>query len=213
MMLKRIIYLSFLCQCSLILLSCSEDPVARPNAYLVIETQIPNVDINGATFSAKVDNFGKSSAISHGFLWGKNHKPDFSEFIINSAFSNVLLPIEGELKNPFSARANTDLKPGDIYHVRNYVITEKDTIMGNIVEFESLGSSRPFIYSVIPNYGSQGDIITVTGENFALNKRIIQVRFNNNYAQVLAELGEPNELMFKIPTTPFNGKVQLILEI
>lgn len=201
----------------LIISSCAEDP--QPREHLrgivnsIVDTQIPEIDVNGATFKAIVHDFDPSEAISHGFLWGKNSTPDFSEFVLRSNFSNVLLQIEGEMKNTFSARVNTDLKPGDEYHFRNYVITANDTIMGNIEAFVSLGSSKPIINSVVPSSGRIGQTITITGENFALYRRAIFIRFGNNYGSVDPEIVNPNELKIRVPYSPIKGKVQMVLEI
>jgi hypothetical protein len=216
-MMKKITYLVAFCSISWTILSCAKDPVPRPRVNernFLIETHNPVVDAIGAIYHATVYEISNSEvAVSHGFLWGKNPSPDFSEFIFGSDFSNINTPVEGELTSYFSARVRTDLKPGEIYHVRNYVITAKDTIMGNIVAFESTGSAKPFIHSVVPNSGIEGDTITISGIHFALDKRIMYVRFNDVYATVLPELGEPNELMIKIPSTSFKGKVNLVLEI
>ena len=98
----------------------------------------------------------------------------------------------GELKNgsSFSSDVTTRLSKEAQYYVRSFLKTDKTTVYGSVVSFQSEGSNGPELISFEPNIGDLGDTITVVGKGFSSLKTENKVFFEGEVSEVIESNGD-----------------------
>lgn len=194
----------FICSVMLMATLFGCDSERYPQEIPIIKTEtITDISQEGAVFTGSVLSLGHNQKIiEYGFVWStvEGAKDLSSKIEMTDLIS----------KGKFSVKAKLYLNVGKKYFVRAYLKTEKVIVFANEITF-SVSLETPVVSAVIPNDGFDGDIITVKGQNFAINKDDIKVTMAGVNAQILAS--SSTEIKIQVPATNKVGKVSLQVEI
>ena len=151
------------CLLTAVISGCEQSQEDIQSEYPIITTLgVTEINAEGVRFNGRFASLGTSVIVDYGFLWSNHQGFDIS----NS--NKVVLH---EVKNSFSARIESTLKPSVTYYVRAFATTETSLVYGDRVEFRSQGSKGPEIHSFFPASGSWGDTLTILGNNFSYLKK------------------------------------------
>lgn len=168
---KKNIFIGFAILLGLItLIKCNNDNIIEREYPIFSSVEISNINENGATFNANIDNLEKFNVIEYGFVWDNQDRKVITKKLNSSNFQ---------------ANITTTLIVNYTYTVRAFIKTKDFLVYSDYYEFKSLGSNAAIISKIEPNTGIWGDTIKLLGENFsyATNKNI--VKFKNIEAKVI----------------------------
>ncbi len=147
--------------------------------YPVILTgEVTHVSDQGATFQARISNFGNKKILEWGFLVSTSENPTLQNgaHVFTAEHSNQ------EFR---SFRVHTSIVKDEVYVVRAYLKTNNEVIYGNQVKFSSKGSQPPVLKGYYPAQARLGDTLTITGSNLWYIKIATKVFFDDVEARVI----------------------------
>jgi len=122
---------------------------------------VTNIDTTGAQLNGGVIKSGTAQVLDFGFLYVE--KPSNIYKTVPDTFS---VSLGTHLEENFSIRIDRNLNKNLNYYVMAYVVTAKETAIGNSVIFKSQSTSPIRITSFSPASVLDGDTLTIFGENF-----------------------------------------------
>lgn len=170
------LFIQFLC--ITFCFTCSEKEIT-PRPYPRIQTlSVDNITTEGARFTAEI-TFASQAIEEHGFLWSVSSGPllDYNSDIINLGAASGT--------GKFSARAERSLAAGKVYYMRAYLKAGGKVVLGNVLEFKSLGSKAPRITSFEPLSGFVKDTVHIRGENFSNRPENVKVMFGDKTGELI----------------------------
>lgn len=171
-MIKIRIYIVFLIM--LCLISCRKDEYILP---IVFTGKVTNITPEGVTAYGKISNVEFDKIIEHGFVWDTRKEPT-----IEHSYIRYL----GELQDTeFTTSIQEALIESTAYHIRAFVIDEKNIVYGQSESFVSLGSKRPEINSFSPVMAYWGDTIYIQGKYLSTKIEEVEVTFNSHASEIL----------------------------
>jgi len=180
--------------------SCQKDAELASREYPFLQTnEVKEIKTTGATFSAVLLTASPKAILDFGFICGDGN----NEFKYSIADEKEI--------NDFEMTMTTDLEEGVEYTCRAYVETEDNVVLGNVVSFVALGSSKPALGSFYPQSGFDGTEVTLNGRNFSKilsNNRVFMEEFE---AQVTAV--SDNSITFRIPESQYLGEVSIYVQV
>ena len=180
----------------LALTGCEQQAEIQPKEFpVVISKLVGSADSTGVTLIAEIVDNGKENITDYGFNWG-NTNAKFTYSLKNK-----------KITDEFSLRVSSDLKKNEVYIYRAYLQTPEFLILGNEIEFLSIGSKSPVIECFSPTEGFDGTTVTVTGSYFSLNPNRNKVTVNEQSAEILYQGNDT--IAFKIPESDFAGEAQI----
>ena len=152
---------------SITLLKCDKKEMTERNYPRLHTLNVTNITSKGAKFNAEFRLRGDFEIKNYGFIWSNNQNPS-----LNNA--DKIIYSDNIQNDSFSAIIQSTLAEDIVYYVRSFAETADYIVYGETVNFISLGSQAPVIYSFKPTKGIWGDTITIIGKNFSylLNKNI-----------------------------------------
>lgn len=178
------------------IVSSCRDAVIQQKDYPMLSTlEVSDVDNQGATFSAKILNFGKYEITEYGFIWS-DARTEYQQKLGDKLSSAK-----------FEARIVSDLDSGISYVCRAYVKTAINMVIANEVNFLSKGSEMPQITGIYPSEGYDNSTVRIQGQNFSRKMFANKVYVNNTLATVTASTEE--EIEFIVPSTSFAGNADI----
>ena len=185
MMNKRFLFQILL---SIILIACDQE---NEFEYALIQTgDVTSIDNTGATFHAKISDFGKTDILEYGFVWNDSSNPDIhnsEKYVIKGSPSNEII----------SQRIHTTLKENIIYSVRAFVRNSKYITYGKEVQFTSLGSLSPDIIYFYTKTSNINDTLYILGRNFSYNNKSNDVFFGQFPSEIIQS--SQDTLIVRIP--------------
>lgn len=175
-----------------LVLSCKEEDLNR-NYPLVKTFPVSGISAEGATFAAEFSNAKSSDIIAHGFVWGK----DKVNLAIGQTSAHAIqlgVPVSSQ----FHYTEKSSLESGATYYVRGFVQTKQNVIYGTMVSFKSLGASGPILTDFSPKSGKQGDILTISGNNFGQESKYITVTFSTDESDITVAPIEVSNTSIKV---------------
>ena len=165
--------------------SCNfeDEPLERPYFRLEV-SNIDEVNMDGATFSAKLLANGNGQINAYGFVWGTVLRPRLE----NSAFELI----EGNLEDigSFTARIERDLIEGEMYYVAAFARTDEVTSYSIAKTFEAKGSILENIFQISTMEGSWGDTVEVSSSEFITGIENTKILFGSTEVNILGHQGE-----------------------
>lgn len=161
----------------------------------LITKDVSDIDTTGVTFNAEIVDYGKKEITDFGFICSYEGT--------NISYS---LSATGDLKH-FTIRISTDLEKGKNYTCTAYAKTDETLVLGNNVEFKSLGSSSPLIEDFSPKEGFDKTIVMLKGKYFSHTVSGNQVFVNNVQARIISSSTEMIE--FETPSMAFFGEAAI----
>ena len=179
---------------------CEKDATIKTKEYpLVLTKEVTEINETGATFFGKLLQNGYFDIIDFGFIWSDGQ----------SAFKTSLL--NNSTLEDFKYRISTDLKIGITYKVQAYLQTKKNLVLGNNVQFKSMGSNGPVIFDFYPKTGPDGTIVTIVGKYFSQFLSNNKVFVNNIEGQVIHSTTD--SIVFKTPQMAFFGNTKISVKV
>jgi hypothetical protein len=164
-----------------------------PNSpYPRLETlSVTSITGSGATFQANLLNLGEDPILNHGFIWGTDASVGLSNGEKIELGSSAVPGI-------FKADINYGLYSDTTYYVKSFIETQKFTVYGKTVIFNSLGSMSPVINSFLPIEGTAGDTIELKGSYFSSVAKNNIVKFGTIQSLILS--GNDSIIICIVPT-------------
>jgi len=185
------------------LFACEDPTISEWNYPRLKTLPIEGVTRDGATFEGEFVYRGDFNITSYGFAWSR------------TTFSNLgsaeTLEILGEPEAQFSARITSQLAVGET-HVRAFVTTPEELVLGPMVTFQSQGSAGPQIVDIQPRNVSLGDTVRITGNGFSNATRATDVRVDLPGVHVGRIVSTSSELIeWTIPLTIEESSFRVLL--
>lgn len=165
--------------CILLLFSCTKDENAERDYPRPDTNEVSSIGSWGAVINAEIISGNPSSITEYGFVWSTDQYPDADHD--DKQFKTGAPP-----GLTFSDTIRSNLKLNQTYYVRAYVKTDLYTVQGNILSFKSQGGMAPFINGLIPEAGTWGDTVRITGRYFGYNTKDFQVKLGDYSTTVVA---------------------------
>jgi len=183
------------------LVTCKKDAeIEIPNYPYVLIKDINEINNNGVLVSGNIISIGRDSIIEYGFVWNKSGNPSTSDF---------KLSISQTIKTGiFSGYIDNNLDSNEIYWVRPYIKSNRYTVYGTSLQFESQGCSIPFIETFNPKSGKVGSHIKIKASHINSNPDKTVVRFNNEDAKIIETIGD--ELIIEVPFIVYDAEISII---
>jgi hypothetical protein len=184
----------------LLTVTCKKDADIQSKDYpYVVTGEVSDISNTGATFEAKILDYGKEEITDFGFKWtdGTN---EYEISLMNSGNTD-----------DFKVRVSTDLVKDVFYKVCAYVKTNNHLVLGPKVVFRSQGSESPVITSFSPASGLDGTTITISGKYFSNYAEGIRVRIGPEYARVIRS--KEDEIVIESPIVSYYGKYRITVEV
>lgn len=163
----------------LLLTVCTDEEPLHERPYPAIETlEVSSITSEGALLNGNFLRLN-GEVIDYGFLWSSDEI-----LSLNNAERRSMGPRKEA--GTFSALIETTLKEGQLYRVRAYAQTVEYTVYGNIVEFVSLGSKAPVIFSFTPSSAAINDTISIEGKHFSVLGQSNIVKFNTAISTIIS---------------------------
>ncbi|MEI9917596.1 MAG: IPT/TIG domain-containing protein [Bacteroidota bacterium] len=144
--------------CLLIAAACSAPEDYVRDYPQIASSKITSITKTGVIASATISGVHTDQVIDCGFVWDKQDKLTVEKSFIRRFGKPV--------SNNFSEEITSDLLDATTYYMRAFLQTDKNTIYGPSMKFESLGSTGIVIESVSPEVIKPGDLLTIKGEGF-----------------------------------------------
>ncbi len=158
--------------------------------YPLIQTgEVTDIDSTGAVFHAKIIDIGNVGIYEYGFVWGRS--PELSINSSNITFGNI------NQIGVFSCIITNDLLKNTRYYVRAFAKNQEYIVFGQTVSFESIGSIAPSIIDFLPKNGSEGDVVTIYGDNFSASIHNNLVYFGDIIVEI--DSASQNKLVVTLP--------------
>jgi hypothetical protein len=184
--------------------SCKKDAVPESKYYpFIILYDIRDINKEGATFVANIDNSGNHNILDYGFVCNSRNIPTVKD-IVKSYGNN-------QYSGEFSYRMTGDLEYGKTFYVRAYVKTDKKIVYSDVRSFTSKGCLPPVINKFYPDSGASGSLITIIGENFSSVPDRNKVYFGDVPANVVKV--NPDTLLVLCPNTTLTQSVNIMIEV
>ncbi|WP_268035161.1 IPT/TIG domain-containing protein [Algoriphagus sp. PAP.12] len=187
---KKLLSLGIL---SMLLLGWACTEKEDENSFVVTE-QILHASGDQIRVLGRVISTSQIQVSDHGFYFSQD--PSFSSPIVIS-----LGPKEGPGR--FIGLAE-GLEIHQLYYVKSFMELGGEILEGNVMEVETL---QPFIESISPLYGEEGDQLVISGGNFAANTRIF---FGSQEAQILDIILE-SQITLTVPPLKDESSVRIKL--
>jgi hypothetical protein len=184
----------------LLLSGCEKDATIQTKEYpLVLTKEISEINKTGATFAGKILQNGSVDITDFGFTWTDGQ----------SVFKTSL--INNGIPEEFKYRISSDLKVGSTYSVQAYLQTKKNLVLGNKVQFKSLGNNGPVITDFYPKTGVDGSMVTIVGKYFSRISSNNKVFVNNIEGQIIYSSND--SIKFKTPQMAFFGNTKISVKV
>ena len=177
--------------------SCEKDDIIDRNYPRINTLEVNDIDGDGAVFNAEIIYNGSDPITEYGFIWDL-HKPLLG--------SSERVSMKGNpTSHNFNAKIRSTLKLHESYNVRAYIKTKDFTVLGNIINFESQGSSGAEIHSFSPRAAFFNDTISIRGKYFSYVKSRNRVFFGNQRAKIVSA----SDTLLKVlaPVNPVSKQV------
>ncbi|MGM0581557.1 MAG: IPT/TIG domain-containing protein [Bacteroidota bacterium] len=198
----KILYFIITLVTSALLLNC-EDANISPKEYPYLLMKEVKIDSASTEFIAEIIHLGEGQINQFGFVWSQGTTVDSMNIFIKNIDSTPEAGI-------FSLKVTSDLKNDTKYTVRPYIQNDKNTVIGNSITFESLGSNPPIINDFLPKSGNSGDTVSIFGSNFSVSKSRIKVFIGKDEANIF--LTDFQTIKFILPQNlSYSGKVKISL--
>lgn len=194
---KRLIFIYVLLLFASAACKKEEDQTLRP--YPIFFTQQPEqIDSTGVSFKAELLYSSEIEPSDYGFIWG-----------------NQDITYQASIKDKtslgdFFMRLNSDLKAGEKYYCKAYMVRGME-IISNEIEFISKGSSKPLIDDFSPKKGYPGEQITLTGKHFSFNKSRNKIKVGKFNANVISSTSDSIEFILPNNISQGNYKIEYCL--
>ena len=191
---RKLVVLIFAC---LFFTACDDDFISTRDYPVFFTDPASEITNEGVTLSVTLLNEGTSPVLSHGFQWGEA-----------GGIYNFKVELTDTDLSDFSVRIDSDLKEGVMYKYRSFARTENYVIEGEELYFESKGSNEAVFTDFNPKSGEIGDVITISGNYFSLDKNRIGVILGGQNIDI-EEVGR-DFIKFKVPRFPIvNGATSI----
>ncbi|MDP4201513.1 MAG: IPT/TIG domain-containing protein [Bacteroidota bacterium] len=177
---------------------CSDLEVETKAYPYVITKAVTDINASGVTLNAEIESYGKDQIVDYGFIWSTS----------SEQYTYSLSGLTDIKK--FTIRITSDLQNGTRYTCRAYVKTASNTVLGSAVDFTAMGSSTPTINKISPESGFDGDLITITGNNFS-NKTANNSVYVNS-VQATVESSTNSSISFRLPEQKFSGSTTVYVK-
>ncbi len=177
--------------------SCEKEKVTSRDYPRIKTFDITEITSSGVKFNAEIFYNNGISISDHGFVWGPS-----SKLALGGSSESVSLGNFDDTGD-FSFKGIYGLEPETPLYVRAYLITEENTVYGNLIQFTSIGCDPPIINDYSPKSASILDTIIINGQNFSnrLNGNIVHfdevtasvTEFSNEQIRVLVPTGLDSE--------------------
>lgn len=151
------------------LLSCQEQVVDLD--YVMIEsTTLTELSSQGIVIEATIGGDFNGGIIEQGFTWaqGKLSSNGFGSF-------NQNVPLTAS--KTFKLEIRDRMTQGIPYIIRAFAKTNTSTILGEPIEFKSLGTANGLVTTGIsPTLVGSFDLVTITGKNFGSDASALEVQ-------------------------------------
>jgi hypothetical protein len=175
MSIKRLFCASLLALAAL-LITCDDNDEITPRPYPRVKTNpVEEITSEGATLQGELITLS-DGVIDHGFAVSQNRSFGPLLTTISLGAASQVGPFQGEL--------HENMEEGVVYFVRAFAKSKSHEVVGDIVEFRSLGSKAPQLISIAPVTGTWGDKIVLKGKHFTNQEAKITVKFGNVNATV-----------------------------
>ncbi|MCB8995396.1 MAG: IPT/TIG domain-containing protein [Bacteroidales bacterium] len=132
-------------------------------------------------------------------------------FLIESDLKNFKISLQEQNIDPegFSYRVSSSLDSNVTYQCIAYIETISFLIIGNKVEFTSMGCKPPEIMDFFPKEGGLGSIVTLVGKNFSRFPEENYVYVDSIRAEIINSISDT--IVFRIPNQV--NDVKSIIEV
>jgi hypothetical protein len=190
MSIKKLICIAALLSLPALLITCDDNDELNPRPYPTVKTYpVDGITSESVTFDGELITLG-DGVIDHGFLVARDR--NFAS--IFEKLSRGPAPQTG----PFDATLHESMEEGVTYYVRAYAQSKSHQVLGQVVDFISLGSKAPELLSISPTTGTWGDKIVLKGKQFSAQQSKIVVRFGEITAQI--ETTTKDSIVCKVPS-------------
>ncbi|MFD2202315.1 IPT/TIG domain-containing protein [Shivajiella indica] len=185
------IYLHIILALNLLVFSCEEE---RSGSFNILTEEIVNVSGERVIVMGRIIAFQNIPMQDHGFYISNNES--FNQPIIHSM---------GQTDRPGRfAGEISGLNLGVTYFAKAFVVRDGEILFGNTLTFETLGA---VLDDFQPRTQFQGEIVTITGRNFADD---VEVFFGDQKAEIVQfEFG----FRLRVRVPPFNNEVQVPIKV
>jgi len=140
----------------------------------IVKTEVVETGPDGARFKGELI-MGTDPVTDRGFYWG------LSRTLYPTASQVVHMgPMDGE--DDFEVFVDNCLPPGDSIFVRSFAVSGDITAYGPVTGFVSEGCKLPAITAVTPSPVTYKEELSIYGENFGTNSRLVEVTLSDNIA-------------------------------
>lgn len=170
--------------------TCQEEKYTDKGIPEVELTSVIAIEGQGAVFEGRILSTGSEEITEHGFLWDTDNNP------LPATAEKVLL---GPRQDPgtFTCIAAADIRKGQQYFARAFMVTAQHTSLGAITTFTGKGSIPAQLISVIPSEAVCGDTVVIRGKYFSFTPANNIVRFDGTPGKIISS--GPEEITVTVP--------------
>ena len=170
--------------------ACQEEKYTDKGIPEVELIAVRTLEDGGAVFEGRILSAGSEEVTEHGFLWSMEDNP------LPGTAEKVLLG-PGHGTGAFTDTATADIKMGQLYYTRAFVVTPQRLSLGDVTTFTGNGSQPAVLISVTPSEAVCGDTVLITGRNFSFTPGNNIVRFDGTPGKVISS--GPEEITVIVP--------------
>ncbi len=183
--------------------SCKNEDFDKKDFPSLFTFDAENVDENGATFKAEITQNRNSEVIKLGFIWGKSS---------GILYEKDTIYVETKNEGIFYQNIDYALPANEEISFYSYAQTSDYEVIGNIRTFISKGCKLPTITDFYPKHGSDGEMVTIEGNDFTSAKSVYKILFGDKNGKILS--ASKNKITVEVPQNySVPGKCQLNLKM